>query len=323
MSELDGSRKGPPKPPKPMPLPSGRASRTNITERESPVTTSEREENKPALIFSLDKSKEKNQSYVKKNKFLSPEHWETKKRETVSSMLSPGQEESRIDLSGCGSTNDLSPSVQKKNHERIDMYHNTHFGVQWAYLTISLHVLQFGLLLPLGFEALSTASLVPLLLLSTAVPGLVLVARYCTHKQPKSVDWSYLSIKSPQQETDGVPDRVVLLLSLAALLEGGAYALFSVATTGEHSRGDLSGRGVKSFDTITQVRAVASRCVACVTDEHHLSCDRFWASPPLLISACIACCGPPTASTPCAACWRWRSLASAGMLWTEPPSTSC
>jgi hypothetical protein len=137
------------------------------------------------------------------------------------------------------------------------MYHSTHFGVEWTYVTLLLHLLQFSFLLSLGFEALPLASSIVLLLLVVAVPGLLLLARHSTDKHPKSLDWSYLSIKSPEQETDGVPDRVVLLLSLAALLQGASYALFSISSTSD-SDGTISETGFKSYETMTQVLLATS-----------------------------------------------------------------
>jgi hypothetical protein len=130
------------------------------------------------------------------------------------------------------------------------MYHSTHFGVEWTYAVLALHVAQFSFLISLGFEAMPLASSVVLLLLVVAVPGIMLLARTFTSKNPQSLDWSYVSIKSPHQESDGVPDSVVFLLSAAAILEGAAYALFSISSTG----GDISDSGFKSYATITQVR---------------------------------------------------------------------
>lgn len=130
------------------------------------------------------------------------------------------------------------------------MYHSTHFGVQWTYMAMGLHLAQFCFLLSLGFQALPLASGVVLLLFVAAVPALLLLARHSTAKNPQRLDWSYVSIKSPEQETDGVPDRVVLLLTAAALLEGAACALFSISST---SGGDISATGFKSYATITQV----------------------------------------------------------------------
>jgi hypothetical protein len=158
----------------------------------------------------------------------------------------------------------LQLQPRQANKAQRDMYHSTHFGVEWTYITLALHLLQFSLLLSLGFEALPLASSVCLLLLVVAVPALLLLARHATTKHPKSVDWSYLSIKSPQLETDGVPDRVILLLSLAALLEGAAYALFSISTTGQGSSSsssrEIGETGFRSYGTITQVRFALLCC---------------------------------------------------------------
>lgn len=124
-----------------------------------------------------------------------------------------------------------------------------------TYVTIVLHLVQFGFLLSLGFKVIPFISSIVLLFLVVAVPALLLLARCNTTKHVKSLDWSYSSIKSPEQETDKVPDRVILLLSCAAMLEAAAYALFSISSI-RNNDGEISdGGGFKSYETLTQVSA--------------------------------------------------------------------
>jgi hypothetical protein len=61
--------------------------------------------------------------------------------------------------------------------------------------------------------------------------ALILVTARCrTKKLPKAVDWSYKTIRTPEQETDEVSDLVIYLLSSAVILECIAYALYPVST---------------------------------------------------------------------------------------------
>jgi hypothetical protein len=112
-----------------------------------------------------------------------------------------------------------------------NMYHKTHFSSEWMYATIVMHIIQFSLLLSVGMAAIPLGSAVMILLLVVIVALILIVARYRTHKLPKAVDWSYKTIRSPEQETDDVSDTVIYLLSLAVILECIAYALYPVSTT--------------------------------------------------------------------------------------------
>ena len=99
------------------------------------------------------------------------------------------------------------------------------------YATIIMHIFQFSLLLSVGLAAIPLGSAVIIMLLVVNVGLILVVARCKTKKLPKAVDWSYKTIRTPEQETDEVSDMVIYLLSLAVILECIAYALYPVSTT--------------------------------------------------------------------------------------------
>jgi hypothetical protein len=116
-----------------------------------------------------------------------------------------------------------------------------------------MHAIQFSFLLALGYKALSPTSTAVVFIFIISVAFLLILSRICTKKLPKSFDWSYKSIISPAKETDGVSDSVIYLLSLAAILEGAAYALYPISSAGEDYN-VINEKGFKSYQTMTQVR---------------------------------------------------------------------
>jgi hypothetical protein len=78
------------------------------------------------------------------------------------------------------------------------------------------------------------------------------ISRYSVTKLPHSSRWSYLNIKSPDQETDGVPDNIIYLLCVIVMMEGTAFALYPTACAGR-SFEVLTDGGYNSFQTMSQI----------------------------------------------------------------------
>lgn len=151
-----------------------------------------------------------------------------------------------------------SSVVKKQQQDQIDkqvavqnMYHKTHFSSEWMYATIIMHIFQFSLLLGVGVAAIPVGAVVMIVLLVVNVALILVVARCRTKKLPKAVDWSYKTIRSPEQETDEVSDAVIYLLAAAVMLESVAYALYPVSAV------FLSQIATKS-DSVTQILCFAA-----------------------------------------------------------------
>ena len=275
MSEGDSSDDRPPtRPPKPIPVPRKSSSTTNATDSNSkeqsslPQSSSQEQRNvaNQSPLLTLSKEKEVSVSPIvsgiiskkgkcttsgtTKHKFLSPEHWATQAREVPQSYSHVQTDQPPGEKSmGSDKIQEFRDRRACSDAER-NIYHNTHFGEEWTYATVFLHLLQFSFLFGIGFKALPISSFIIQLVIVIAIPIFLLVSRYKTNKHPESIDWSYLAIKSPQQETDGIPDIAIYMLSLAALSQGAAYALFSISSTGSN---EMEATGFSSYETLTQV----------------------------------------------------------------------
>ena len=151
-----------------------------------------------------------------------------------------------------------SSVAKRQQQDNIDkeeavknMYHKTHFSSEWMYATIVMHLFQFSLLLSVGMAAVPLGSAVMIMLLVVNVALILVVARCRTNKLPKAVDWSYKTIRTPEQETDDVSDNVIYLLAAAVLLESIAYALYPVSAV-------FLSRLDNRSDSITQILCFAA-----------------------------------------------------------------
>lgn len=163
---------------------------------------------------------------------------------------------------------DITSGLQNHKDDGDDVYHAIHFGTFWMWITIFLHVIQFCFLLGIGSSSLHPAALAILLLVVLTVPVLLLVARYKTRRAHVKSMWSSDSL-SVDQETDVVPNEAIYLLSVAALLEGLACAIYPVSSASSQNiasnddgaddqQDDLSGAGFNSFQTLGQILSFAS-----------------------------------------------------------------
>jgi hypothetical protein len=199
-------------------------------------------------------------SPTKKSKFMSPEHWQENAKARSSGkfkyQLSPTVDVNMPeDDTGTG----IAPpagSTLDVTVDRANIYHKIHYGDEWMYITIIMHVVQFSLLLSFGGRALSGFYLGIMVFIVTSVVILLLWSRYCTVKLPRSMDWSYSSMRTPDQETDIVSNSVIYALSLAAILEGAAYALYpSLSATYDEQHARV---GMRSYNTLSQILSFGS-----------------------------------------------------------------
>lgn len=199
-------------------------------------------------------------SQTKNAKFLSPEHWrenvKAKNSRKFKYQLSP-----TIDVNQAEEDNDISPvppvgGPLDVNADRANLYHKIHYGDEWMYLTIIMHMVQFSLLLSFGGQSLSGFYLSIMIIIVTSVVILLVWSRYCTIKLPRSMEWSYSSIRTPDQETDIVSNGVIYALSAAAILEGAAYALYpSLSASYDKERSNV---GMRSYNTLSQILSFGS-----------------------------------------------------------------
>lgn len=132
------------------------------------------------------------------------------------------------------------------------MYHKIHFNNEWMVLAIICHTLQFALLLSVGRSSLSNPALVVLIIFIIAVVLVLLACRAVTSKHPSLRWWSYADIKSPEDETDTVPDSVLYMLCVAIMIEGAAFALYPTAAGGRNFE-ELDAGGFHSYQTMSQI----------------------------------------------------------------------
>lgn len=124
-------------------------------------------------------------------------------------------------------------------------------------MTFLFHGVQFSLLFAVGYEALTSLQIGVLAALVCIVGILLVIARKLTNKLPASLNYNYTSVRTPEQETDFVPNAVIYFLSAAAILEGAAFAIYPTASAG-HDSNDLNESGFRSSGTMVQILSFAS-----------------------------------------------------------------
>ncbi len=129
-------------------------------------------------------------------------------------------------------------------------------------LAVVLHSVQFSVLLTMGYRLLSVTELGIIVGFVIAAAGALLLSRLLVSKAPRPMGWLMPTVTRPEEEWDGVPDSAIYALSLAAIFEGVAFALFPAITAG---RGDdeLSSKGFYSSNTIVQTLSFATITFYC------------------------------------------------------------
>lgn len=119
----------------------------------------------------------------------------------------------------------MAPRIIEENNP---IYHKTKFSPIWMYLAIFLHIGQCIFLFVVGQRVLSQGVFVFLVLLSVLITVLLILSRFSAHV--RNIGFFELRRKehfTPDDEKDDVPDRGVYYLSLAGVLVGCLYAIFS------------------------------------------------------------------------------------------------
>lgn len=124
------------------------------------------------------------------------------------------------------------------------IYHLVRYSQVWVLLLLVIHVCQFTLLLTVGYNALSAGAFAIVFVLVVAVAILMVCSRFFVKKSHMS-EMRNVKLRggvcTPDDEADKVPDRVVYMVAAAAILEGIAFAIFSVTSAGNNSHLSTSG----------------------------------------------------------------------------------
>jgi hypothetical protein len=158
----------------------------------------------------------------------------------------------------------LVKSPNKGQPENL-IYHKTTFSELWFCIFLTVHVIQFALLLSSARSQLPASAMVIIVLLVVAVIVLVILSRFYVKKSRLS---SYRNlrlkrgIRTPDDEADEVDDRAVYLLCTACILEGLSFAIFAAVVAGRSSH--LNDGGFYTQDTILQILRFASITLLCL-----------------------------------------------------------
>ena len=143
------------------------------------------------------------------------------------------------------------------------IYHKIRLSETWLCGAVAVLIGQFILLLTVGRgnpPALPTSVLAVLLVIVFATVALILSARFLVHKSRLSNNRNIKlrgNVCSPDDEADAVPDLAVILLSLAAVLEGISFAIYTTVTAG-NSQALPNDSGFYSQGTTLQTLRFAS-----------------------------------------------------------------
>ena len=128
---------------------------------------------------------------------------------------------------------------EQKNTEVNLMYHKNRMSEPWLYTAVLVHITQFGLLLTLGYTALPTAALVVLIFFVVLISILILYSRKLVKKNRRREGTTLFRKKiegrdqrTPDEETDMIPQGAIYCLALASVLEGCTFALYTVLLAG-------------------------------------------------------------------------------------------
>jgi hypothetical protein len=117
-----------------------------------------------------------------------------------------------------------------------NLYHKTTISDGWLFITIFIHMVQWGILLNISFHEMPALVFIFTLLLSLSIVGLLIYGRLlCTKKKKFSLKntLNYKIHISPEAEQDNIPNNAILSIALASILEGLCFALFSSLMSGK------------------------------------------------------------------------------------------
>lgn len=127
-------------------------------------------------------------------------------------------------------------------HNQI--YHLVVFSELWFIIFLVLHIGQFTILYSASYESLPTPAFIVLLILTLAVTVLVVSSRFLVKKSRLSLQRN-LRLKggtcSPEDEADEVSDLSVYFVTIACILQGIIYAIYSAVLVGRHVHVSQSG----------------------------------------------------------------------------------
>lgn len=140
-----------------------------------------------------------------------------------------------------------------------EIYHKVRFSETWMWVFIVVHIVQMSILLTVGYRTMNSGSFAVVLLLVITVPLLLLSSRLLIRKSRMSNLRNARfkgGVCTPDDEKDEVPDRAVLLVAWAAVLEGIIYAIYTAVSAGNDN--NLDDSGLYTQDTMLQTLRFAS-----------------------------------------------------------------
>ena len=155
--------------------------------------------------------------------------------------------------------NNNAHGLKNKGQPGNPIYYLNRFSDLWLLAFLVIHIVQFSLLLDVGFKALPHGAFGVVSFLAFVVPVLVVIARLMSKKSHLSKrrnlalnNW----VCTPADEADLVPDMAVYCIAAAAVIEGFAFAIFTAVSSGNYQFLDDSGFYTKG--TILQILRFAS-----------------------------------------------------------------
>ena len=143
------------------------------------------------------------------------------------------------------------------------IYHKNHYSSFWMVTAVILHSVQFTVMLTMGYNLLSGMELGIIIGFVVATVGALFLSRVLISKTPRPMGWLAPKVSKPEEEWDGVPDTAIYALSLAAMFEGVAFALFP-AMTADMGENQLNSKGFYSSSTIVQTLSFATITFYCL-----------------------------------------------------------
>lgn len=143
---------------------------------------------------------------------------------------------------GAEDNSDHSDTKGQARPEENLIYHKNRMSEPWLYTTLIIHIAQFTVLLVLGQSVLPSAAIIVLVLLVVVVAVLLLYSRKLVKKNRRRTSTTLFRKKiegsterTPDEEADFIPPESIYCLCTAAVLEGCAFALYTVMMAGHDS----------------------------------------------------------------------------------------
>jgi len=128
--------------------------------------------------------------------------------------------------------------IDKSNYDKMStnkIYDKVCIADTWVLIFVTAHIIQFSILIVVGYPIFTNFILIILVIMAMAVPVCIIYGRYLVKSKKIFDDWSVYISKPEDEAILNLPTHTIYLFCVAAMLEGLLYAIFSSFVAGNTS----------------------------------------------------------------------------------------